>query len=168
MTDWTASNEVWYRLLLLIALIGCALLALLVIVNIVCGVVRHRKRKSMLRDAEKLLEESKALMDEDHERKPKIPGYDWAQYQADLHDRKVTFDEIWERSGGRFPPKPKDREPESGEKKPESPGAKSDDPDRAAELQEWFKKRGEEKGLKGLVAPPPNIYPVIMWRNRRR
>jgi hypothetical protein len=52
----------------------------------------------------------KSFLDEaleaDEERRASVPHYAWNDLQRDLHDGKVTFDEIWERCGGRLPRKP--------------------------------------------------------------
>lgn len=98
-------------------------------------------------------------LDEDAPRKPN-PGYSYADFQRDLHDEKLTFDEIYEKCGGVLPQKPKEPETKPEEKKEGGPGAKSEDPDRLAQLNAWFKETGKNC-VQGLVPPPPNPYPVI-------
>lgn len=44
---------------------------------------------------------------EEPERKPN-PNYSYAEFQRDVGDGKVTFDEIYEKCGGVFPRKPED------------------------------------------------------------
>jgi hypothetical protein len=48
-----------------------------------------------------------AALDDDVPRKPNAQ-YSYAEFRRDLLDGKVTFDEIYERSGGVFPTKPED------------------------------------------------------------
>lgn len=90
-------------------------------------------------------------------------AYTWDDFQKDLHDGSMTFNEIYEKYGGVFPKKPE--APKEGEtkaeKKEEGPGARSDDPDRMAQLTAWFQERGKEVPLKGLVRPPPAPHTII-------
>lgn len=104
-------------------------------------------------------------LDEDAPRKPN-PNYTYAQFKDDLNNKGLTFEEIYEKCGGIFPKKP--REPETLAPPPEG-GEKKDEDDRHKRLQVWFKERAESGNfLKKLVKPPPNVYPLIQWRNRRR
>lgn len=92
-------------------------------------------------------------LEADPERPKPNKTYTWDDLQRDLHDPKLTFEEIHEKCGGIFPEKPE--APKDG------PGMKSDDPDRIAKLQAWFKERGEERRIQGLVPPPPAPHTVI-------
>lgn len=46
--------------------------------------------------------------------KQPVNSYAWDDLQRDLHDGAMSFDEIWEKCGGRLPRKPEKREPSSG------------------------------------------------------
>jgi len=76
--------------------------------------------------------------------------YTWEELQRDLHDGKLTFDEIWEKAGGVFPERPKEAERQA-EASLEGPDRNS----RAAWLQAWFQVRSAEQGLLKVVPPPP-------------
>lgn len=116
-------------------------------------------------------------------------SYSWREFQTDLHNATMSFEEIYEKYGGVFPQKPEDPPPPlagpvkqaeelpkgspaafwiqgaegqnggEGSKGAEGPGGRC--PDRMKELQDWFKKRGEDVPLKKLVPPPPAPHTVI-------
>ena len=123
-----------------------------------------------------------ALDDPDAPRKPN-PNYSYAEFQRDLHDKGLTFEEIYEKCGGVFPQKPPPSPPpvppilpmsiheiqgQNGE--PGFEGIKGADgpqgpdgrcPDRMTQLQQWFEQRGKDSKVGRVVPPPPNPYPII-------
>lgn len=117
---------------------------------------------------------------------PRQPGkpYTWEEYRRDLFDNGLSFDEIYERSGGIFPQKPEEPDPKSpgktqylgssgpggcqgsngpsgqdGSQRPN--GSDGRCPERLKELQEWFKQRAEQVGEMKVVPPPPPPKPVL-------
>lgn len=138
----------------------------LVVIYVIDRIMRAWKRRKELPPPQKTpgIEFLEDALKEDEVRKPN-PSYSYAQFKDDLYNKGLTFDEIYEKCGGVFPQKP--REPET--LAPPKEGDPKDDEDRFARLQVWFQQRGETaRVFKKLVAPPPNVYPLIQWRNRRR
>lgn len=121
-------------------------------------------------------------LEEDAPRKPN-PNYSYEEFQRDLHDKGLTFEEIYEKCGGVFPQKPPPPPPpvppvlpmsiheiqgQNGEpgfegiKGADGPkGADGRCPDRMTQLQQWFEQRGKDSKVGRVVPPPPNPYPII-------
>lgn len=138
--------------------------------------VEEPKKKTFLEEA----------LEADPDRPRPARAYTWAEFQKDLHDGSMTFEEIYEKYGGIFPKKP---EPPAAppEGSPDTQALQGADggltgvegaagpnggpgvagasgvgpPDRMAQLQEWFQQRGKEGRLQGLVPPPPAPHTVI-------
>jgi hypothetical protein len=126
-----------------------------------------------IKDLEKALEE-------DAPRKPN-PNYSYEEFQRDLYDKGLTFNEIYEKCGGVFPQKPPPPPPTpppvlpmsiheiqgqnagedggDGSQGPQGPDGRC--PDRMTQLQQWFVQRGNESKIGHTVKPPPNPYPVV-------
>jgi hypothetical protein len=139
------------------------LVGIVVAVTLAKIVVFFQDRKIKQEEPQKktFLEEA---LEADPDRPKPLKAYTWDDFQKDLHDGSMTFNEIYEKYGGVFPKKPeapKEGETKAQEKKEAGPGAKSDDPDRMAQLQSWFKDRGEDRRIQGLVRPPPAPHTVI-------
>lgn len=118
-------------------------------------------------------------LEEDVPRKPN-PNYSYAEFRKDLFDRGLTFDEIYEKSGGIFPKKPEEGQfGPQGHQGPMTLGADGGGPcdgangyqgfqgpdgrcpDRMSELQLWFSEQGKKVHTGQVVPPPPNPYPII-------
>jgi hypothetical protein len=138
-----------------------------------------RREEERSKDPEVLFLDS--ALDDDPVRKPN-PNYSYAEFQRDLHDKGLTFEEIYEKCGGVFPKKPEQGlyGPQGYQGPMETPehrpglhgpsgapgfqgfqGADGRCPDRMSELQVWFKERGKTSHVGGLVPPPPNPYPIV-------
>lgn len=139
---------------------------------------KRRQRQDALPKSPQVQFLEDALQD-DAPRKPN-PNYSYAEFQRDLHDKGLTFEEIYEKCGGVFPQKPPPPPPpvlpmsiheiqgQNGE--PGFKGVKGDDgpkgadgrcPDRMTQLQQWFEQRGKDSKVGRIVPPPPNPYPII-------
>jgi hypothetical protein len=137
------------------------------------------RRKAVLRNPD--IQFLEGALDDDAPRKGN-PNYSYAEFQRDLHDKGLTFEEIYEKCGGVFPKKPEQGlyGPQGYQGPMETPehrpglhgpsgapgfqgfqGADGRCPDRMSELQVWFKERGKTSHVGGLVPPPPNPYPIV-------
>lgn len=54
-------------------------------------------------------------LEADQDPRASEPGYGWSDLQRDLYDGKVTFNEIWDKCGGRLPIKPVVQEGQKGQ-----------------------------------------------------
>lgn len=108
-------------------------------------------------------------LDDDAPRKGNA-DYTYAEFQRDLHDKGLTFEEIYEKCGGVFPKKPEPStlhhsegghllKGQDGGQSPNGPDGQCSD--RTKELQMWFEERGKSSPLKKLVSPPPAPHTVI-------
>ena len=130
--------------------IAVGVMAIPVVLEVVGG-IRAKKRKKN-EEAKNFLE---AALDDD----PATPSgkpYTWEELQRDLHDGKLTFNEIWEKAGGIFPERPKEPVPSAAESV-QAPEMSA----RAAQLQAWFNTRAAETGTLKIV-PPPFSPPVVI------
>lgn len=152
-------NVNWDAIVNALAVFGLPIIAGIALIWILAKWLNKRYSAKPIEktDQEKFLE---AALAEDPIRKPK-PNYTYADFKRDLYDRGLTFEEIYEKCGGVFPQQPKEPETKEETKPPEGPGAKSDDPERLAQLQEWYKKRTEGIRPMKLVPPPPAPHTVI-------
>jgi len=122
-------------------------------------------------------------LDEDPERKPN-PNYTYEQFKADLYDRGLTFQEIYEKCGGVFPKKPEEKPPGAGYTGPVDCGPDGfqgyqgplgvdsrhrwgmDVDARMKELLAWHAERVKENGALKIVKPPP-AYTVITIKGQQ-
>lgn len=88
----------------LVAALIIACMAIAVAIFQICRGIWKKSREHAPKDPEvQFLEDA---FEEEKERQPTVPNYGWRDLQTDLHDGKVTFNEIWEKCGGRIPRKP--------------------------------------------------------------
>lgn len=191
--DWTILKENWATTQHAFVAYGPRILFCLVVLVGIYAIARLMKawvasrRKPVPPNPD--VQFLEGALDEDAPRKPN-PNYSYAEFQRDLHDKGLTFDEIYEKCGGVFPKKPDENYPQgfqgpqgfidfsqygrsgfSGFSGYPSPSGHSGYPgsgysgyppsDRTMELQIWFKKQGERVPIKGVVPPPPAPHTII-------
>lgn len=116
--------------------------------------IRIWKRKPEKKKASIEWAVDEAMKEDEPSAKP--GSYTWDDLQKDLHDPKLTFQEILDKCGGVLPERPEDVKSETpAEKTPEST-------DRMKELQEWFSGRAAVAPAFKIVVPPPEARPVVV------
>lgn len=188
--NWTTLKENWGTIQHAFVTYGPRVLFCAVVLVGIYGVAKLMKARLSVRKKSALpldvqfLEEA---LDEEAPRKGN-PYYTYAEFQEDLHNKGLTFEEIYEKCGGVFPKKPDEhsslpgfqghqgftdfsqfgRSGFSGHSGypgcsgyPIPPGGDRKYSDRTDELQMWFKKQGERVPIKGLVPPPPAPHTII-------
>lgn len=83
------------------------------------------------------------------------PNYTYDDFQRDLRDKRLTFNEIYEKCGGQIPQKPKE-----SESVVESEIASEDD-ERRKKMQALFEKMGKGSPILKVVNPPPQPQPIV-------
>lgn len=91
-----------------------------------------------------------AALDDDP---PPNPDYSYDDFQRDLRDKRLTFNEIYEKCGGQIPQRPKESENAT-----ESETALEDDK-RRKKMQAWFEKM-PKSGILKVVNPPMLPQPI--------
>lgn len=145
-------NEAWIVLPFLVVF---SFIGMMIIVEEVRKLLAKKRKKKD--EAKKFLE---AALDDDPATSSG-KAYTWEELQSDLHDGKLTFNEIWEKSGGIFPERPKEPAPSAPEAI-QAPEMRA----RAAWLQAWFKTRAAEMGTVKVVPPPPPPPVVISLKGQ--